>query len=586
MKSSRLKKLIAVTVATLTLTALSPIGASAAWKQDSNGWWNTEGNSYSTGWRSINGSWYYFDSIGYMKTGWVNDGGTWYYMQPSGEMKTGWVNDGGTWYYMQPSGAMQTGWVNDGGTWYYLQSSGAMKTGWINDGGTWYFATSSGAMQTGVVQVDGKVYYFASNGAMAIGSVTINGVTYTFDSTGAATGDKIPAITAAFSGNGEKVTPSTTGVNTGTSDTGSTGSSGGGGGSRHNGGVPADNSLSDLSAGGIHNRDYTISTTGQFGSNIDSKVTTINGNVSIAKSDALSSQSITLQNLVINGTLTVDFGAGTVYLDNVIVNGVNVSNVGPNSLHVRGNSSITDLNVSDKNNDAHIVVEGNASVKNTSISSGAVLAGKFNNVSINTASSVELQSGSIGTILVNSGAAGAEIKFGDGTIVTNLNVKAAISVKGTGAITNANLWVNGITMETKPKNIAVAPGVTAIINGKQVDEHSDGVIIIHDGAEFQKDINNKYADYAKVTIDKANVESTDGKISFKVKFDEIVDNSKTGNDYVTQDILVTNANGTDEGIEYNNDEYTVPVNSIVYSTARVYRDGQVGYVTTKQTITK
>jgi FOG: Glucan-binding domain (YG repeat) len=581
MKSSRLKKLIAVTVATLTLTALSPIGASAAWKQDSNGWWNTEGNSYSTGWRSINGNWYYFDSIGYMKTGWVNDEGTWYYMQPSGEMRTGWVNDGGTWYYMQPSGAMKTGWVNDGGTWYYMQSSGAMKTGWvndggtwyymqssgamktgwINDGGTWYFAASSGAMQTGVVEVDGKVYYFASNGAMTIGSVTIDGTTYTFDSTGAATGDKIPTTDKIFNGNGSAVTQGTQNP-TDVVDTDS-GHHGGGGGS-------SSSYLSDLNDGGSHTGNYTISTTtGTFGGSNESSTTTINGNISI-NAYATETGIITLQNLKINGKLTIDFGAGTVILDNVSVNGVDVSNVGPNSLHVKGNSSITNLNVSDKNNDAHIVVEGDAAkIKNTAISSGAVLAGKFDNVSINTASTVELQSGSIGTVLVKGTAAGAKFIIGSGTTVADLDVNAHIDVTGTGTIANAILRVSGTTIETKPTKIVLAPGVTATINGEKV-------------YEFQKDINNKYTDYAKININ--TISSSNGKVIFTVSFDKPEDSEIGGNvDYVTRDILVTNANGTDEGIEYNNGEYTAPIDSIVYSTVRVYRDGQVGYVTSDPT---
>jgi hypothetical protein len=231
MKSLKLKKLIAVVVAALTIATMSPIGASAAWKENSNGWWNTEGSSWSTGWRSVDNSWYYFGSDGYMKTGWANDGGTWYYMQPSGAMKTGWVNDGGTWYYLQSSGAMKTGWVKDAGTWYYLQSSGAMKTGWVkdagtwyylqssgamktgwvNDRGTWYFTSSTGAMQTGVIQIGGKVYYFAANGAMQTGNVTINGVVYTFAATGEAIGDNIPTPTLAFNTDGTSVALNTTG---------------------------------------------------------------------------------------------------------------------------------------------------------------------------------------------------------------------------------------------------------------------------------------------------------------------------------------------------------------------------------------
>ena len=51
MKNFKLKKLVAVALTVMAIATVSPVGASAAWKQDSNGWWNTEGNSYSTGWR-------------------------------------------------------------------------------------------------------------------------------------------------------------------------------------------------------------------------------------------------------------------------------------------------------------------------------------------------------------------------------------------------------------------------------------------------------------------------------------------------------------------------------------------------------
>jgi len=226
MKNFKLKKLVAVTLTVMTIATVLPIGASAAWKQDSKGWWNTEGNSWSTGWRSINGSWYNFGSDGYMKTGWVNDGGKWYFTAPSGEMKTGWVNDGGKWYFTAPSGEMKTGWVNDGGKWYFQAPSGEMKTGWVNDGGTWYFTAASGEMETGVVQVDGKVYYFAPSGAMATGTVTIDGTTYTFAASGEAIGDKIPTPTVAFTSAGTPVTPS--------KSTDTSTSSSGGGSSHHN----------------------------------------------------------------------------------------------------------------------------------------------------------------------------------------------------------------------------------------------------------------------------------------------------------------------------------------------------------------
>ena len=187
MKNLKLKKLVAVALTVMTIVTVFPVGASAAWKQDSHGWWNTEGNSYSKGWRAIGNNWYYFGSDGYMRTGWAKDNGTWYYMQPSGAMKIGWINDNGTWYYMQPSGAM--------------------KIGWVYDKGTWYFTNVSGAMQTGVVEVDGKVYYFAPSGAMATGKVTIKGITYTFAASGEAIGDKIPTSIVAFTPDGIEVIP-------------------------------------------------------------------------------------------------------------------------------------------------------------------------------------------------------------------------------------------------------------------------------------------------------------------------------------------------------------------------------------------
>lgn len=50
-----------------TLLAGLPLGVSAEWKNNTKGWWYTEGNSYATGWRLINSSWYYFDDNGYVE---------------------------------------------------------------------------------------------------------------------------------------------------------------------------------------------------------------------------------------------------------------------------------------------------------------------------------------------------------------------------------------------------------------------------------------------------------------------------------------------------------------------------------------
>lgn len=216
MKSLNLKKLVAMALTLATVTAVSPVAASAAWKQDAKGWWNTEGNSWSIGWRQIDGTWYHFDETGYMSTGWVIDYSAGY----------------GQWYFMDQSGAMKTGWMKDAGKWYFLQPSGAMKTGWINDNGTWYFAEASGSMLTGVIKVDGQTYYLQANGAMAIGEVEINGVKYTFAANGACIGDapkadKVFGTTDLGNNNGSSNTDKDTDSNSGSSSSGG-GSHGGG----------------------------------------------------------------------------------------------------------------------------------------------------------------------------------------------------------------------------------------------------------------------------------------------------------------------------------------------------------------------
>lgn len=228
MKSLNLKKLVAMALTLATVTAVSPVAASAAWKQDAKGWWNTEGNSWSIGWRQIDGTWYHFDETGYMSTGWVIDYSAGY----------------GQWYFMDQSGAMKTGWMQDAGKWYFLQPSGAMKTGWINDNGTWYFAEGSGAMLTGVIKVDGQTYYLQSNGAMATGEVEINGTKYTFAANGACVGDapkadKVFGTTDSGNNSGSSNTDKDT-------DSDSESSSGGGGGSSHGSVTPQ--AIKDYSA--------------------------------------------------------------------------------------------------------------------------------------------------------------------------------------------------------------------------------------------------------------------------------------------------------------------------------------------------
>ena len=213
MKTQKIKSLISVLAIAAGIIMFNPSSASAAWKHDGHGWWNTEGSSYSIGWRNIDNAWYYFGSDGYMKTGWTNVNETWYYLSQSGEMKTGWLHDGSSWYYLDSSGAMKSGWINDNGTWYYTNESGVMQTGWLT--------------------INNKTYYLNESGAMVTGDVTINGVKYTF----ASNGEQISSASATDTDN--KNENANTDENSASSST--SGGGGGGGGSS----APSDNNINN-----------------------------------------------------------------------------------------------------------------------------------------------------------------------------------------------------------------------------------------------------------------------------------------------------------------------------------------------------
>ncbi|EKQ52670.1 MULTISPECIES: putative cell wall binding protein [unclassified Clostridium] len=106
MRNKLIKKIITLTVATITAIGMLSIGASASWRQDSQGWWNSKVNGYSVGWDKVGDKWFYFNPDGYMRTGWLNDGGKWYYLKSNGDMATGWIQDRGKWYYLNQSGDM------------------------------------------------------------------------------------------------------------------------------------------------------------------------------------------------------------------------------------------------------------------------------------------------------------------------------------------------------------------------------------------------------------------------------------------------------------------------------------------------
>ena len=194
------------------------------WVNKDGKWYYYENGKMVTGWKLVDGEWYYLGSNGVMVTGWIELGGIWYYLSDSGAMVKGWqtissktyyFNDSGhmligeqvidgrkyyfnssghlestnwvrinnKWYYYE-NGKMVTGWKLVDGEWYYLGSNGVMVTGWIELGGIWYYLSDSGAMVKGWQTISGKTYYFNDSGHMLTGKQVIDGKNYEFNESG------------------------------------------------------------------------------------------------------------------------------------------------------------------------------------------------------------------------------------------------------------------------------------------------------------------------------------------------------------------------------------------------------------------
>ena len=118
--------------------------ARTEWVQGENGWHYFDNNKQATGWKQIDGKWYFFNAEGVMQKWWVKDGNTWYYLNGSGAMQTGWLQDGDKWYYLENSGAMKASqWFEVAGKWYYVDGSGALAVNTtvggytVNGNGEW-----------------------------------------------------------------------------------------------------------------------------------------------------------------------------------------------------------------------------------------------------------------------------------------------------------------------------------------------------------------------------------------------------------------------------------------------------------------
>lgn len=118
--------------------------AQYGWANTAEGWKYFENAKAVSGWKQVDGKWYFFNAEGVMQKWWVKDGNTWYFLNGSGQMQTGWLLDGGKWYFLEASGAMKASqWFEVAGKWYYVDGSGALAVNttvggyMVNGNGEW-----------------------------------------------------------------------------------------------------------------------------------------------------------------------------------------------------------------------------------------------------------------------------------------------------------------------------------------------------------------------------------------------------------------------------------------------------------------
>ena len=136
-----------------------------------------------TGWQTLNGKKYYFQSDCSAVVGWYQEGNYWYYAQSDGSMFKGELklSENSQSYYFDSNYRLITGWQTMDGARCYFDSRGILKTGWFTDGTYWYYADENGKAVKNQQTILGRTYYFDGNYRLKTGWVTLSGVRYHFN---------------------------------------------------------------------------------------------------------------------------------------------------------------------------------------------------------------------------------------------------------------------------------------------------------------------------------------------------------------------------------------------------------------------
>lgn len=127
-----------------------------------------------TGFLSVNGETYLFDSDGTMQTGLCTVLDSTYLFNENGVMQRGFITDenGDLRFFSESLGIMQTGWFTHGDKLYCTDEDGVLQVGFVTTAeGRRYFGTD-GAVRTGLFAASGSIYCADSAGLLQKGFVT------------------------------------------------------------------------------------------------------------------------------------------------------------------------------------------------------------------------------------------------------------------------------------------------------------------------------------------------------------------------------------------------------------------------------
>lgn len=217
------KKFLSATLAATMIFSLSTLSAKAQWYDVSGEKKWMDNGSYVSGWKFIDGQYYFFNKSTNLVKGWFQDeSNSWYFSDyETGIMQTGWVPANSTdWYYLNPlNGIMQSNTdIDIDGSKYFFNDIGIMLRGeqvingykyilaqsgefiskgekvedegaWVNEDGQYYFV-KNGVKQTGWLTLNSKKYYLEKpTGKMLINKQVIDGKTYEFARNGELIGE-------------------------------------------------------------------------------------------------------------------------------------------------------------------------------------------------------------------------------------------------------------------------------------------------------------------------------------------------------------------------------------------------------------